>query len=165
MHSPVPDCQKSHWKEHKPLCNSLKGGTWTRVKVTPESPEMRKFPGKKFSMAYINHSSTEPIQMHYDGTITTPPNIHGDRPFMVKIQKPYGFDSEGDPAMLIYDRQRTIHLYIWKEENGAAWELGERAIRDLPVGKRMKIYRWAKRIGELEMSICFDRLPVQDPQW
>lgn len=37
--------------------------------------------------------------------------------------------------------------------------------KGIKVGLNMKIYCWAKRIGERELSVAMDRVPDQDVPW
>lgn len=87
------------------------------------------------------------------------PNIHGDKPFLIKIQRPQA----GRNAMLIYDRQRSFQVFLVRDDDPFAYIA---AMQQMSTGwKGLKIYRWAKRTGDLQLSICFDRAPDKDPQW
>ena len=33
------------------------------------------------------------------------------------------------------------------------------------MAEHYKIYRWVRRVGEVEMDICLDRSPLTDPVW
>ncbi|KAF9262697.1 hypothetical protein L218DRAFT_929193 [Marasmius fiardii PR-910] len=168
------DCQKAHWKEHKPMCVSVKGGTWRTVTVATEPFEMRiasALKGEPLVTAYINNytplhpSIYKPEKdVSQSGSVATlPPNIHGDSPFLVKIQCPANpvMRSLGG-SMLIYDRQRSFRAHLSVADDEVAY--GE-AMKQPEMSTRFKIYRWAKRVGDLQFSICFDRSPSKDPLW
>ncbi|KAF9065036.1 hypothetical protein BDP27DRAFT_1332609 [Rhodocollybia butyracea] len=108
------DCQYSHWKEHKTMCNSLKGAEWVTVTF-----------------------STAPTDI---------PNIHGDNPFLVKIQK--------GGSMMIYDRTRSMQVYLCSDVDQEGYG---KAMAQMSTGfNGLKVYRWAKRTGEMTLS---------DPLW
>lgn len=99
-----------------------------------------------------------------------PPDVHGDQPFIVKVQKPaLQFDTGDADAtaalrpMLIYDRQRSFKVWAMAPDNpdthGQFWETV------LASPTRMKVYRWAKRTGSHELTICLDREPSPVPLW
>ena len=75
-------CQKEDWKTHKTLCNSLKDGTWSILEFTAER---RTAPGEY----WVDTSDSEMRfqELDPDGNVA-PPNIHGDRTFLIKIQRP-----------------------------------------------------------------------------
>ncbi|KAJ7581241.1 hypothetical protein C8J56DRAFT_959461 [Mycena floridula] len=106
------DCQKKHWKAHKPLCTSLKGGKWQIV--------------------------------------------HGGSAFLVKIQR-----EPSDGAMLFHDAQTSFHLYLRQDEDPAAWSFAEEQMSN----GLEKIYRWAKRTVDDQLTVCFDKPPLKDPEW
>ncbi|KAK7052835.1 hypothetical protein VNI00_004154 [Paramarasmius palmivorus] len=155
------ECQKVHWKEHKQQCKSLKGGNWSTVAVslTPASVA-----GSPYLVHINNNSPLERTdssaleQTRADLLAKKPPtNIHGDQAFLVKIQRPL-VGSTG--AMLVYDRQRSFHFYLHSTANTIAY-MG--AMKEM--GHDPKIYRWAKRSGDFELSICLDRAPANIPAW
>ncbi|KAG7091274.1 hypothetical protein E1B28_010323 [Marasmius oreades] len=167
------DCQKLHWKEHKPMCVSLKGGTWHTVTVSTEAPEIRiasLLEGKPLVANYLNnqnpfHPSAYKSKTEVQSADPTslPPNIHGDRPFLVKIQCPFNpvLRSLGG-SMLIYDRQRSFHAHFSAADDQATYD---EAMKQPGMATQLKIYRWAKRVGDCQLSICFDRPPSKDPLW
>lgn len=99
---------------------------------------------------------------HYSGSSleSISANIHGTRPFLVKIQRPL---SPGGQEMLIYDRQKSIQAFMLQVDNPDAYSLAMDEMKTGYMG--IKIYRWAKRIGERQLSICFDKAPATDPDW
>jgi hypothetical protein len=89
----------------------------------------------------------------------SPPNVHGEKTFLVKCQislHQYGDDS----SMLIYDRQKSFQAYWFKREDREVFNQGQKAM-----GSGLKIYRWARRVGDFQLSVCFDRAPEKDPVW
>lgn len=51
----------------------------------------------------IDHQTNKPA--NYDMQ-TLPKNVYGDQPFLIKMQRPVGFDYA--PASMIYDRERSL---------------------------------------------------------
>ncbi|KAL0570768.1 hypothetical protein V5O48_011196 [Marasmius crinis-equi] len=159
-----PECQKSHWKEHKPACKSLKGGTWLNVDVVPQHEYLSSFipgGGSPFSYSFQDplHGAGNPNTLA--SSVADSNNIHGTNPFLVKIQKALLGDTG---AMLIYDRQRSFQFNLLRAKDGKAHA---EALREMNVNSAtgLKIYRWAKRTGDRQLSICFDRPPPSDPLW
>jgi hypothetical protein len=94
-----------------------------------------------------------------------PPNIHGDKIFMVKLQSPVNSENSGIPQnIFIYDRQKSFQVYLMAEDDTNAFHEAALAIK-MTGWKGLKMYRWAKRTGDFELSVCFDRAPENDPQW
>jgi hypothetical protein len=94
-----------------------------------------------------------------DGSLSPPSNIHSDRTFMIKLQRPLTSDVMG---MLIYDRTRSFTGHVLRD---AGPDVYDAAMRYMPLGSALKIYRWAKRVGDWELSVCMDREPDEKPQW
>ncbi|KAK7058326.1 hypothetical protein VNI00_001957 [Paramarasmius palmivorus] len=162
------ECQRAHWKEHKPTCISLKGGKWNRVKLSMENQQIRLAGalGQKVYAFYMNNQTPLDQQIFdqagdYEVKPSIAfPNIHGDNAFLVKIQR-----SLRNPmaAMMLYDRQRSFQLWLETADDPEAFLVATKEIIASPNG--MKIYRWAKRTGDCELDICFDRAPPKDPLW
>ncbi len=103
-----------------------------------------------------------------------PPNVHGDQPFLVKLQRPLSDeempmpglssgDGKGPQSMFVYDRQRSFRAHVWDVNNRGVYE---RVIAEILAGKnKNKMYRWAKRVGPNDLSVCLDREPVPPPTW
>ncbi|KAG5643923.1 hypothetical protein DXG03_009331 [Asterophora parasitica] len=88
-----------------------------------------------------------------------PLSVHGEKAFLVKFQislTQFGPDS----SMLVYDRQKSFQIHWVRKEDPEAWAEGNKAM----TGK-VKIYRWARRVGDYQCSVCFDRAPPTDPVW
>jgi hypothetical protein len=91
-----------------------------------------------------------------------PPNIHGNNVFLVKLQLAITGDSV-DRHILIYDRRRSIEVQMLPSDNGDVYA---EAVKEIKTGwKGLKTYRWARRIGDYQLSVCFDKAPPEDPVW
>ncbi|KAJ3819436.1 hypothetical protein F5880DRAFT_1677314 [Lentinula raphanica] len=71
------ECQRPHWKEHKPTCNSLQGGEWIEL-------------GAK--MAFWNSMASGPAKniLNYKPLKTEPaflPNLHAQNPFLTRYKE------------------------------------------------------------------------------
>jgi hypothetical protein len=92
------------------------------------------------------------------------PNIHGDRVFLVKLQLPLNADPTNPfYKNMIYDRRKSFQFFMLEADNVNAYREAEEAIRT--GWKGLKVYRWARRIGDHQLSICFDKAPSQDLPW
>ncbi|KIY73335.1 hypothetical protein CYLTODRAFT_485498 [Cylindrobasidium torrendii FP15055 ss-10] len=174
------ECQKAHWKEHKAMCKSLKGGKWLPLRITTRF----EVDGQQLHVATF--STHSPIPMGTNATALpendgVPPDVHGpDQPFIVKLQKPltpteYPSNTpsmlKGDNSLfntafapiMIYDRQRSFKVYATAPENPGNHGQFINEIRSS--ASRMKVYRWAKRVGPHELSVCLDREPSPLPTW
>lgn len=146
------ECQKQDWPNHKPTCRSLKGGTWKTL--TFEIP----------NALLINNRETYDDAVKRRGTPRAatdgpPPDIHNGKLFLVKFQISL-FDFKEKAHMVIYDRQRSF--------NGLWRRCRERELFDeaeLSMGNELRMYRWAKRVGDYQLSVCFDRTPSKNPPW
>ncbi|TBU39347.1 hypothetical protein BD309DRAFT_1083464 [Dichomitus squalens] len=163
------ECQRSDWPDHKITCRSLKGGTWLTIRLRSSMPGQD---GKW--LGFINrHTSTS---LGFEGSATQrsirkldgsnpPPNTYDDKPFLVKFQ--VALVLAGLPAhMMMYDRKRTFQAFFYLEDD--AWVYAD-FVREME-GPRggyggIKMYRWAKRVSEWELSVCLDREPGTDTKW
>ena len=50
---------------------------------------------------------------------------------------------------------------FWRRKDGC--DLFDEA-EDI-LGDELKMYRWARRLGEYDLGICLDRAPAQNPAW
>ncbi|KAL1741785.1 hypothetical protein HDZ31DRAFT_44669 [Schizophyllum fasciatum] len=154
-------CQKVHWKEHKDFCRTIRGGKWCSVKFTTQLLDSE---GNQIYVSTINHSSMKVTPIGGPGIpVVTPPNVHGDNVFLVKIQRPdnLGPCREDTVSMMVYDRNRTFHGYITRRDNPA----GYYPLLALLAGGKPKVYRWAKRTDDWVLNVCLDRAPATAPQW
>lgn len=112
------ECQRAHWKEHKPTCKTLKGATWTPIAF--------KYRDIKPNQIFFNfHSKSRVADLTAsvcgDRDNNTPPdNTHGMQPFTVKIQcsSTDAHQFETLEGMMLYDRKRSLDVvYPPPEEN------------------------------------------------
>lgn len=92
-----------------------------------------------------------------------PENAHGDKLFLIKMQIA---GPVGESHFLVYDRQRSMDVFYIEKKDPVMF----RRFRDEVQGPRggyfgMKMYRWAKRISDWELSICLDRQPEEEIKW
>ncbi|KAJ4471599.1 hypothetical protein J3R30DRAFT_3527059 [Lentinula aciculospora] len=160
------ECQRVHWKEHKPTCNSLHGGEWAEITFSMQPTEMRLAAamGKKLFMATWNNMARPTMDntniKSYEDENPLPPNIHSLNPFLIKMQR--GLTSAMPPIM-IYDRTRSIEAYLCRDIDLEGYD---KTMAQMHTGQRgLKIYRWVKRIGDDKLSVCLNRAPPKDPQW
>ncbi|KAL5483598.1 hypothetical protein ACEPAI_8830 [Sanghuangporus weigelae] len=152
------ECQASHWKEHKKLCNPLSKGIWQTVPFSlPEAPE-------DSSMFIMNKNAmpselTKQKMWNLNGS--PPENVHGSTPFIVKIQVPVLGDING---MMVYDRRRSFVGYIFREADPSAYARIDNLVRTKGL-MGLKIYRWAKMVGDSTLDICLDVEPNEPVQW
>ncbi|RDB27781.1 hypothetical protein Hypma_003242 [Hypsizygus marmoreus] len=152
------DCQRADWQEHKKRCRSLKGGTWHTMTFSRTSELTAPSVYRVIINRYDSlHDAKQRIEK--EDLNVPPPNIHGDKAFLLKFQ--ISLNQFGDDtAMLLYDRQKSFQVYWRKREDREVFAEGEKAI----TGK-VRIYRWARRVGDFQFSVCFDRAPEKDPVW
>ncbi|KAL6304709.1 hypothetical protein BKA93DRAFT_732547 [Sparassis latifolia] len=152
-------CQRAHWAEHKPTCRSLRGGTWRTVRF------VNSMPGFEGHYSYIFNRFN--FNNKYTGLRTNherypPPNAHGAKAFLVKLQ----IGLANRDAYMIYDRQRTLESFFRQDRDLVLFAEIRREM-DGPRGGHagFKMYRWAKRVSDWELSICLDKEPQADVKW
>lgn len=153
------ECQREDWPNHKQLCRSLKGGTWHTLTFNHQNTPfgyMHRAVINRFDS--IHDIRAQRIESPEDQA-TTPQNIHGDKAFLVKFQISLS-QSGMNSTMLLYDRQKSFHVDWLKSEDTEVFQEGEKAM-----GHRLKIYRWARRVGDYQLAVCFDKAPETDPVW
>ncbi|KAI0356850.1 hypothetical protein OH77DRAFT_1477050 [Trametes cingulata] len=162
------ECQRADWPTHKDPCRSLnlQSGKWCTVKFRVTLPGLE---GLRYSSTINQYTNlTRMMDDHQTTTLQDTerpyPNAHGDNPFVVKLQVGLG----GRPThMMVYDRQRSFNsVYVTIGDNPR--EFAELvAEMEGPRGGfgGLKMYRWAKRTGDWELSICVDRPPQGDVRW
>ncbi|KAG6909518.1 hypothetical protein DXG01_017075 [Tephrocybe rancida] len=156
------ECQREDWSNHKRLCRSLKEGTWHTLTFSHASTPM----GGMYRAVINRYDSTHEIGSLIEGPEdpnAPPSNIHDEKAFLVKFQislSQYGMDSSMDSSMLLYDRQKSFQVYWLKKQDAQIYAKGEKAI-----GDGLKIYRWARRVSDYQLAVCFDKAPVTDPVW
>ncbi|KAJ3720027.1 hypothetical protein C8R42DRAFT_722692 [Lentinula raphanica] len=154
------ECQLVHWSEHKLACKSLQGGDWVEITFSMNTPRRRLLAamGKNCITDLNVMSGLTKDSMKsktYEDEPALPTNIHSQNLFLIKMQR--GSD------ILIYDRTRSIEVYLYPELDPNGYEQTMSQMHTGQMG--MKIYRWAKRVGENRLSVCLNKPPPKDPQW
>ncbi|KAL4244338.1 MYND-type zinc finger protein samB [Abortiporus biennis] len=171
-----PDCQKADWTAHKAMCRSFKGATWRTIKLSHRplksdapvisSVNFAAFPNLK---GRPDPDELKDVIRNYKKDSPPPPNIHGEKIFLVKIQRSTDVVNPLDAQnMYIYDRQRSCEFYFLRDNDNEGTFM---EILNVMLGPKggpydgLKMYRWAKRTGDLELSICLDREPKETIKW
>lgn len=162
---------KKDWRSHKPFCRSLVKASWDRLRFCNPSQ------GPLQADIQINFDLRSPVH-HFGMTSeigvnnSPPPNTHASLPFLVKMQMStiYG-RGYGDPSiprcfLLFYDELRTISVNSLREEcDPELWVKLDSTLARLGSLDGVKLFVWARRTGEWELSITLDPLPVQNLPW
>ncbi|TDL26562.1 hypothetical protein BD410DRAFT_763795 [Rickenella mellea] len=143
------ECQSSDWKDHKPRCKSVTDGTWTTLNFASVAPGWFYWTVNRYDTL---HSLKDKNNIK-EGTLEPPPNLRGENVFLVKIQI-NGFD------LLIYDRKKKLEVHVLRSGDPKGYAAVEKACSGKP-----KIYRWAKRVGDHQLSVCLDIAPQEDIPW
>ncbi|KAG8942841.1 hypothetical protein FRC04_003472 [Tulasnella sp. 424] len=154
-----PECQKGDWAIHKKTCNKLSKATWSAMPFGSTSlfgiEDGAFVSSQSLSSARINTTTgTKPKK----GEEEVPPNEHGDNPFLIKAQY------NGSPHMMVYDRTRALETYFNRDDNPTLFEQIAELVREKGF-MGMKIYLWAKRTGDFELSLALDKVPNQNVPW
>lgn len=166
-----PECQRADWKEHKISCRTLKGGTWLTVPFQL-LPLQVVYPGMT-NLAFNRHDTTLDLKARNEAIIaglkpsdTPPRNIHNEKAFLIKMQAQiFSNVDEGSPgSIFIYDRKRSFEVYLMYKDDPETYSIALHAIKTTGVHGQ-KMYRWAKRVGEFQLSVCFDKIPSTIPEW
>ena len=166
---PFTACQHADWPAHKTACRaqSLSSGQWITL-----NPVVTSLPGWEEDVhSMINRFSGQetPEQLAartYVPGLTDkspPPNVWGSKPFLVKIQ----IQLCQDPTnAMLYDRKLSFRVFFRAEDGVDTFGELLRELRseraELPGAK---MYRWARRTGDWEFSVCLDRKPTVNAQW
>lgn len=121
-------------------------------------PFTDKFQGMVMSSLQSTTTATD-LRKSQPKNPSTVKNIHGEKPFIVKIQIA-GFDG---PSMLIYDRQRSFHATYLREDDPDGFQRLAEIIHRGILG--LKAYRWAKFVEGEKINVCIDVEPKEDIQW
>lgn len=120
------------------------------------------------SLLHLYAPSAEQQAEHANrlNSLQPPPDVHGDRAFLLKIQYVRPSTDKGALDLAQYvvcDRQRTFEGYL-RSNGSPSWSTVVKQIP--PLAMNEKLYRWAKRSGDWELSICLDREPGGGtPSW
>lgn len=166
MNECISDCQVEDWSDHKTTCRSLKAGQWLTLRFQ-NAPA-----GADGKYIYNLNRLDDPSKLinktfpHVPGD-QPPPNIHGNKLFALKLQIGQQTPANG-PEMMVYDRRRSCQGYISRKvgQEAAFDQLKmemESARGGHPMG--LKMYRWAKRVSDWELSICVDKSLDQSLKW
>ncbi|PIL28923.1 hypothetical protein GSI_08970 [Ganoderma sinense ZZ0214-1] len=160
-------CQKADWPTHKQTCRSLKGGRWCTIPFRVCPPGEGGQPKPRSTRLDVNHpqpwTDADRTWPHEDDP--PPPNIHGDKAFLVKMQAPLVVWAY--PAFLVYDRQHSFGEVFFSAQDGL--EVYAEFMEEVqgPRGgyRGGKMYRWARRTGERELTVCLDKEPTTEIKW
>lgn len=91
-------------------------------------------------------------------------DVYGGRPFLAKIQISSPGVAPGH--IMVYDRRRTFLGFLREDIYPRAFAECAVEMRG-PRGSLMgrKMYRWVRRTGDWELSVCLDRAPAVDVKW
>ncbi len=159
------ECQRADWKSHKQTCHSLKGGRWCTARFRKALPGMEHL----YAVSFNRYGTTGGRLKRPDASPqvfakTAPPNVWGDKLFLVKIQSSLG--EELPVHMMVYDMKRSFQVFLAREDDPALFM----DMHAEMVGPRggyggIKMYRWAKRVGDWQLNICLDREPRTEIKW
>ena len=163
------ECQRADWQEHKVKCRPLGRESWVTI---PFSLRMH-IPGMDTSGLRVgsilsNRSApgSKKKPRDFDVNSDSPPqNIHGDNPFIIKLQPPLSGGPGTAKSMLVYDRQKSVMGYVYESEKPEEFGRLRRECIDKGLLGGLKMYRYAKRVGDWELSICVEREPEGVVNW
>jgi hypothetical protein len=124
-------------------------------------------PLKKFINYWDNIHEHRPEMTNSVANTETLSNIKATAPFIVKLQIPITSQVQ-TTTMMIYDRKRAL---MWQLYPRSASEGGDgNLIRIAEIYRSRgylgsKIYAWAKKLSEEDLSVCIKPLPSQDISW
>ncbi|VDB84553.1 unnamed protein product [Peniophora sp. CBMAI 1063] len=150
------ECQNEHWQEHKTVCRSVRDGKWMAFRFS-DADIMMDGSRRYTHIAEPNMSPMNQKRQAQRARSGEPPeNIHGDKVFLINLLD----GGVTGTRIEIHDRTASIRSHIHKEDNG------EHIHELLPESDDWyHMYRWAKRTGDWELSICLDRKPSENPLW
>lgn len=156
-------CQHADWPNHKRVCRPLAGGTWRTLRFANIVPGLEHMHMAMVNRFGFNGSPTSAIQSPEDYTVA-PPNVHGSKTFLTKIQIGVAGNTGN---MMIYDRQRTFKtVFFVKQTDPKLFEDMKNEMQGPRGGHHgVKMYRFAKRVSDWELSICMDKEPQTQIKW
>ncbi|KAI0752552.1 hypothetical protein C8Q80DRAFT_460968 [Daedaleopsis nitida] len=157
------ECQRADWKDHKHTCRTLKDSRWCAATFRRTLPG----PGDQRGTIFNRFGGDPVTTLFHDPRYlaeTPPPDVWGDKVFLVKMQVPLVAGPPGN--MLLYDIKRSFHVYIIRADNPAVFaELYAEMTGPRGGHRGLKMYRWAKRTGDWQLEICVDREPNVEVKW
>ncbi|KAG8911932.1 hypothetical protein FRC01_005399 [Tulasnella sp. 417] len=152
------ECQMQHWTTHKKTCNSLTGATWSVMPFSNANPFGFKF-SEIISLSGGGRAKDSTKESPAEGEEDkAPPNEHGDNPFLIKVQY------NGSPFIMVYDRTRALETHLNRNDNPRVFDQIAALVREKGF-MGMKIYVWAKRTADWELSLALDKIPSQNVPW
>ncbi|KZS94839.1 hypothetical protein SISNIDRAFT_452975 [Sistotremastrum niveocremeum HHB9708] len=154
-------CQSEGWPSHKKQCHALSKGTWSTMRFQSQAAAMPMFEGHySANINRYTRSDGEELVAENHAPLSVnsppPPNVHANRPFVLKIQS-------NPVSIRIYDRRRSVDLFLMIYNDPINFK---KLCEATSTGFRgIKCYRWAKRVSDWELSICLDRKLAEDPKW
>ncbi|KZS94840.1 hypothetical protein SISNIDRAFT_33316 [Sistotremastrum niveocremeum HHB9708] len=153
------DCQKQAWPSHKTQCRALSSSVWTAIKFQSSCVTTPLSEGMPFSNTN-QYTPTDEVQSTSRGpaieTEDPPPNHYGTKPFIIKIRT-------SDTSVMVYDHWQTLNFWLMSSNDPVNFRrLSEAASTG---SREMQCYRWAKRISDLELSVCLDLKLPEEPRW
>ena len=94
-------------------------------------------------------------------SLQPPPDMYCDKAFLLRIQYTRPTDADGisaQPQYAICDQQRSLDGFLRSKGNNPPWST--LVVQIPPLALDETTYRWAKRTGDWELSICLDREPT-----
>ncbi|KAI0752544.1 hypothetical protein C8Q80DRAFT_1302173 [Daedaleopsis nitida] len=149
-------CQRADWPNHKDECQalSLKDAKWVEVKMSATP-----FSSMTDGMVFSNLNKSSNINLGFSDKTSASSTIDSSR---VPPNEQGGLPGGRPPGhFMIYDRKRTFQSFLLREDDTDGFHdvLGEMVASPRRRCDGCKMYRWAKRTGDWELSICLDREP------
>ncbi|RDX40255.1 hypothetical protein OH76DRAFT_1413096 [Lentinus brumalis] len=162
------ECQRADWSTHKTTCRQLKGGRWCPVRIRAGLPGLTENAHMMLLNRYTRVAADAAAPVHKIDPNDPPPNVWGERAFIIKLQLNLVSDRPGEPPhMMVYDRKRSFQVFVLSEDDPDVFLALLEEIAGPRGGYRgAKMYRWARRTGDWGLSICLDRVPAaSDTNW
>ena len=118
----------------------------------------------RFFNRFSGPSAEDSKWLDFNGPSSSPPNVWGDKLFILKIQ--VGMGSQTPSNMMLYDRKQSFRVFMVPEDDTERFSAFLREMTRPRGGHGgLKMYRWARRTGDWEFSVCLDRAPLVDTKW
>ncbi|KAM5545419.1 hypothetical protein V8D89_001032 [Ganoderma adspersum] len=164
--SPVPTaiaaCQRADWAEHKPACRSLQDATWRTIRLRAGYPGMEDCWFGLFNChtSLALPAGADPVHKWFLLDDARPcVDVYGGRPFLAKMQISSPGVAPGH--IMVYDRRQMLLGFLREDVDPRAFAecvVEMRGPRGGLMGRKM--YRWVRRTGNWELSVCLDRAPA-----